>query len=154
MNNALDLNIKGMVSRQKIYFWLFWVGVIITIAIGENYNSFSSEVNPKDVYWAETITILATAAVIPLSLKLFSIKTSKIEWTNKLLIKENCEKYEKWSTIRSILLFCICLLALIVHYYYASVGSMYCAIIICMSMFFCIPSRKKILVLLNANNVD
>lgn len=157
MEINLKTQIKSTIRHQKKIFFAYWLILIIGVIIGEYLTDVSpvTEVNAKSAYVAETITILATAAVIPLALKLFSIKMNKVDWKS-LTIQEGSHIYSKWSTIRLALLTVVAIMGIVTHYVYNSAGATFCTLIISFATFFCIPSKSKLeyLILKHKEEID
>lgn len=78
----MEEKIKRVVSRTKMMFVYFWLLPVFLVAFGETGGEWVG-VYAGDVraaYFAETVTILLTAVLVPVSLKLFSwMLTKKID---------------------------------------------------------------------------
>ena len=78
----MEEKIKRVVSRTKMMFVYFWLLPVFLVAFGETggewVGAYAGDV--RAAYFAETVTILLTAVLVPVSLKLFSwMLTKKID---------------------------------------------------------------------------
>lgn len=93
-------------------------------------------------YILETIGIITTIALLPLSLKLFSIKLNK---EIKEAGFENALKlYKQWSTIRLMILAFLTYLNIIIYYMTLNNIGGLCALMALTASIFCLPGEKKI----------
>ena len=73
-NECMEEKIKRVVSRTKMMFVYFWLLPVFLVAFGETggewVGAYAGDV--RAAYFAETVTILLTAVLVPVSLKLFS----------------------------------------------------------------------------------
>ncbi len=69
----MEEKIKRVVSRTKMMFVYFWLLPVFLVAFGETggewVGAYAGDV--RAAYFAETVTILLTAVLVPVSLKLF-----------------------------------------------------------------------------------
>lgn len=69
----MEEKIKRVASRTKMVFVYFWMLPVFLVAFGETggewVGAYAGDV--RATYFAETVTILLTAALVPVSLKLF-----------------------------------------------------------------------------------
>lgn len=146
MKYQFERQVKAAVKCQKIIYFSYWIAIIIGVLVGEYFlvDSFASlQFDAQAVYAAETIIILVTAAIIPLTLKLFGLKMNQKDWANTSL-DDGIAYYNRWSTVRIALLGVVAVSALCVHYLFMSAGAGFCTLIISFATFFCIPSKKKL----------
>ena len=103
-NECMEEKIKRVVSRTKMMFVYFWLLPVFLVAFGETGGEWVG-VYAGDVraaYFAETVTILLTAVLVPVSLKLFSwMLTKKID---VVAITGALRLYALWSGVRLALL--------------------------------------------------
>lgn len=144
MEHELKGLLKSTLKYQKTIFFIYWLVIIIGFVIGElTFGRIDVVINPQGSYAAETIIILATAGVIPMALKLYSVKMNRQKW-GLLSVKEGTKIFNKWSTIRLLLLSIVAIGALAVHYLFLSSSAGFCALIVSFATLFCIPSKSKV----------
>lgn len=146
MNSQFEKEIKSAVKYQKLIYSSYWVAIILGVLIGEFILVDIFDMLKADAqmaYVAETIIILASAGIIPLALKVFGMKMTQKDWANTPLT-DGISYYNKWSTIRIVMLGVISVSALFIHYLFMSPGAGFCTLIISFAAFFCIPSKKKL----------
>ena len=78
----MEEKIKRVASRTKMLFVYFWMLPVFLVVFGETggewVGAYAGDV--RATYFAETATILLTAVLVPVSLKLFSwVLTKKID---------------------------------------------------------------------------
>lgn len=96
-NECMEEKIKRVVSRTKMMFVYFWLLPVFLVAFGETggewVGAYAGDV--RAAYFAETVTILLTAVLVPVSLKLFSwMLTKKID---VVAITDALRLYALWS---------------------------------------------------------
>jgi hypothetical protein len=99
----------------------------------------------------QTVTILLTLCLIPVSLKMFSAVLNK-----RVLPLENAESkllsYLHWSEVRLALMAIVALIGLSVYYTtLSSIGGL-CALVGLLASLFCLPGEEKVKNELNLNN--
>lgn len=142
-------HINRATRKIKKSFYIFILILISLLIIGEFGLAFNGIYvdDGMTTYVLETITILVTAASIPLALKLFNKKVSSVDYTGS--IESLIFVYEKWFILRLVILGVAFALALATHYLCVSTTGSLCAILIGFSIFFCMPSKNKLLVYLD-----
>lgn len=151
----MDKNIRDLLKRLKIELVVAWVIILIVFILGEN------QVIPNGVYaddkqmefYLNIVCIVLTLAGLPLSLKLFSLNTTRsLRWLNH---DDALAHYHKWSVIRLCsLLFCI-IVNVIAYFLIWNTTGMFCALIILLVTLICWPSYDRIKKYLDSlNNSD
>lgn len=128
---------------QTVYFvfWLLPVCLVIAGETGDSWVGLYAE-QVRTTYLAETLVILLTASMVPLSLKLFSwILEKKI---NTAHLPHALRLYAVWSCIRLCMLALPALSGLAVYYLMLSNKSVLCALISLTASLFCIPGIKRL----------
>jgi len=98
--------------------------------------------DPKMKYILGTVSILVTTALVPLSLKLFSMMMEKRIKTVSLV--PAMKRYKNWNAIRLLLLGIVVLVNVFIYYSTKeNVGGL-CALIGITASLFCFPGKKKI----------
>lgn len=145
--------INTLVKNLKIQYTLFFVFPILVFIYGEFFAKDLILDNPQNssiTYLLQTLTVVLTMGLIPLSLKLFHwVLTKKIDKTKE---KQAGKRYFLWSGIRLALLEFTTLFALIVYYITQSSMGGLCALITITAALFCIPSKNR--VIQELTNVD
>jgi uncharacterized BrkB/YihY/UPF0761 family membrane protein len=92
-------------------------------------------------YILETVGILATIAIVPLSLKLFSVKLNKV--IKEANFENSLKLYQQWSNIRLVILAILTYMNIFIYYMTLnSIGGL-CALIAITASVFCLPGEKK-----------
>ena len=82
----MEEKIKRVVSRTKMMFVYFWLLPVFLVTFGETggewVGAYAGDV--RAAYFAETVTILLTAVLVPVSLKLFSWMKKPAETCGKM----------------------------------------------------------------------
>ncbi len=140
----MDEKLKAA-NRLMLTQYLIYLAVAILLVV-----LYQSEVILEGAYAAdfgmqyilETIGIITTIALLPLSLKLFSIKLNK---EIKEAGFENALKlYKQWSTIRLMILAFLTYLNIIIYYMTLNNIGGLCALMALTASIFCLPGEKKI----------
>lgn len=145
MNNQnLDKRVGEVMKGQKIFYFFFWALLLLLFVLGSNDTFFNGLFAHQAmlIYLLETGLVLITAAVIPLSLKLFNSKISTAQKSSSS--SEVIEVYNRWSYIRLASLFVVALFGIVIHYLCVSSAAGLCTLLICFAALFCIPSKKKL----------
>ena len=101
-------------------------------------------------YIWETIAILTTVILVPLSLKLFNIIMTKKVVKSSLQVAMRL--YKRWNEIRLLMLAIVTFLNIYVYYTTLdNIGGL-CALIGVTASIFCLPSEKKLKEELNITN--
>ena len=143
-----QINIPLFEKRLKLSYYMFWIYLILLVVVFElltSIHGFFAD-NGQLVYGLETITILITAGAIPLALKLFGKNTAGLREHESVTFV--LAEYQKWSSIRLLILGAVLTLALATHYLCMSSAGSLCALLIGFAALFCIPTKSKLLYLL------
>lgn len=140
----MEEQIKRVVRNLKIIYILFWLCPLVILLAGEMewipVGIWAD--NVQVVYFLETLSILLTAIIIPLALKLFSlVLTNKID---KLGIVLALKRYQQWSHVRLGLLELNVLFSLFGYYFAFSNTGNLCMLISLTASFFCFPTEKRL----------
>ena len=96
----------------------------------------------RATYFAETVTILLTAALVPVSLKLFSwVLAKKID---VVAITDALRLYALWSGVRLALLAVPVLAGFLTYYMMLSNKGVLCALIALTASLFCLPGENHL----------
>ena len=127
----MEEKIKRVVSRTKMMFVYFWLLPVFLVTFGETggewVGAYAGDV--RAAYFAETVTILLTAVLVPVSLKLFS-------WMLRL--------YALWSGVRLALLAMPVLAGFLTYYMMLSNKGVLCALIALTASLFCLPGENRL----------
>lgn len=144
MENKLNIEIKRALNFQKGIYMSYWLVIIAAVLIGENLTNTLADlqINDKAAYYLEIIAILLAAGSVPLSLKVFSIKIDKRDWSKSDSAYKIAE-YNRWFLVRILMLGIVALFCLATHYIILSAGAGFCVLIVSFATFFCTPSKSK-----------
>ena len=148
----MDEQIKKLVRILQIQYWLFISLAIAYCAVYEigwiEEGIYAGDVRLQYIW--ETIAILTTVILVPLSLKLFNIIMTKKVVKSSLQVAMRL--YKRWNEIRLLMLAIVTFLNIYVYYTTLdSIGGL-CALIGVTAPIFCLPSEKKLKEELNITN--
>lgn len=128
----------------KIVYVSFWVFAVAFVVIGEIGGSWIGMYAAcvKDIYFAESLTILLTAACVPASLKLFSwIIEKRID---RITLPSALYLYLYGYIGRLVLLGVPMLSGFLIYYFMMSTKGVLCALISLVASLFCLPGERKL----------
>lgn len=148
----MDEQIKKLVRILQIQYWLFISLAVAYCAVYEigwiEEGIYAGDVRLQYIW--ETIAILTTVILVPLSLKLFNIVMTKKVVKSSLQIAMRL--YKRWNEIRLLMLAIVTFLNIYVYYTTLdNIGGL-CALIGVTASIFCLPSEKKLKEELNITN--
>lgn len=148
----MDEQIKKLVRILQIQYWLFISLAIAYCAVYEigwiEEGIYAGDVRLQYIW--ETIAILTTVILVPLSLKLFNIVMTKKVVKSSLQVAMRL--YKRWNEIRLLMLAIVTFLNIYVYYTTLdNIGGL-CALIGVTASIFCLPSEKKLKEELNITN--
>ena len=148
----MDEQIKKLVRILQIQYWLFISLAIAYCAVYEigwiEEGIYAGDVRLQYIW--ETIAILTTVILVPLSLKLFNIVMTKKIVKSSLQVARRL--YKRWNEIRLLMLAIVTFLNIYVYYTTLdNIGGL-CALIGVTASIFCLPSEKKLKEELNITN--
>jgi hypothetical protein len=147
------MEIKKIVRRLSMEYLLVWLlslGIVVLYETGVmEEGTWAHDGRIRNVL--QTVTILLTLCLIPVSLKMFSAVLNK-----RVLPLENAESkllsYLHWSEVRLALMAIVALIGLSVYYTtLSSIGGL-CALVGLLASLFCLPGEEKVKNELNLNN--
>lgn len=94
-------------------------------------------------YVLQTVGILLTVGLIPLSLRLFSL--SLVRNVKRLSLPEALKSYRRWSEVRTGMLLVPVLVNLSFYYLTLNNTGVLCAMMALLASLFCVPTRKRML---------
>lgn len=140
----MDKQIKAVTRTMQIQY-AFYITIAILLA-----GLYQSDLIMEGTYAGDfgmqyildTIGILTTIALVPLSLKIFSVKLNK---KIKMAGFENALKlYRQWSSVRLMIIAFITYLNIMIYYMTLnSIGGL-CALIGLTASIFCLPGERKL----------
>lgn len=139
----MEEQIRRVLKSLKIQYISFWIIPLLLVAVGEagllpvGIKADSA----RAVYVFETVGILLTAILVPLSLKLFSMVLSK--QIDRVTFPVALGKYMLWSAVRLALLEFVVVFNLAGYYFTLSTTGALCALIGLTASFFCLPGEKR-----------
>lgn len=140
----MEKEIKEMTRKLKLSFTAVWAIAVVTFVCGETDvipNGMIAD-NVRATYIFETISILLTATMIPISLKLFNFVLTKR--VNEESLPQALRHYRLWSDVRLLILLAIVLTGLICYYLTMSKTGGLCALIGLIATLFCIPGEERL----------
>jgi hypothetical protein len=140
----MDKQIKAVTRTMQIQY-VFYIAIAILLVVLYQSDIIMEGTYAGDFgmqYILETIGILTTIALVPLSLKIFSVKLNK---KIKMAGFENALKlYRQWSSVRLMIIAFITYLNIIIYYMTLnSIGGL-CALIGLTASVFCLPGERKL----------
>ena len=140
MNKALD----KLVLRLRIEYILFWALTLLMVALYETgciaEGAFVG--NGQMEYVMQLLSVLITVALIPLSLKIFSVAQKQI--VTKKTLTEAMASYLRWSEVRLFLLLSAVIFNVTAYYAILDNTGLFCAAMALLASLFCIPEKKHI----------
>lgn len=136
--------LKKVVRRlwlEYIVFWLLAAGLFLSYELGwMELGMYAGD--PRMEYLLQTVGILLTLCLIPLSLKLFGLAV--VKRISALPLSDALHSYQRWSEIRLSLLTGVVLLNLSIYYWtLSSIGGL-CAVLGLLASLFCLPNEKRV----------
>ena len=140
----MEEKIKRVASRTKMLFVCFWVLPVFLVIFGELggewVGAYAGDV--RAAYFAESITILLTALLVPVSLKLFSwVLDRRIDVAT---LPDALRLYALWSGVRLALLAVPVLAGFLTYYVMMSNQGALCALITLTASLFCLPGENRL----------
>lgn len=136
-------NLVKAVTRKLQIQYGFYIALAIILAFLHEIDVMVVGAYAGDAameYVLETIAILVTIALVPLSLKLFSVKMAK---TENMELSKALAYYKQWSTIRLMILAFVTYLNILIYYLTLNNIGGLCALIGLTASVFCLPSEKN-----------
>jgi hypothetical protein len=138
----MDKKIKAVTRTMQIQY-VFYIAIAILLVVQSDIileGTYAGDFGMQ--YILETIGILTTIALVPLSLKVFSVKLNK---KIKMAGFENALKlYRQWSSVRLMIIAFITYLNIMIYYMTLnSIGGL-CALIGLTASIFCLPGERKL----------
>jgi len=129
------------IKRAYIGFWIIGAVLLFISVVGSPIDGwFADSFTTK--YFLETITILLTAAGVPVALKLFAwVLTNKID---QVELVEALGLYRRWSLVRLLLLALPLIVGVFTYIVCLSNTGLLCAAIALTASLFCIPSENRL----------
>jgi len=140
----MDKQIKAVNRIMQTQYGLY-IGITILLIV-----LFQSGIILEGAYAAdfemqyilETIGILTTIALVPFSLKVFSMKLNKV--IKEAELQKALKLYQYWSNVRLMILAVVTFLNIFIYYMTLnSIGGL-CALIGITASVFCLPGEKKL----------
>ena len=94
-------------------------------------------------YMLQTVCILLTICLIPLSLRLFNLNL--VKHIKELPLEEALKSYRRWSEIRLLLLCVPVLLNTSFYYLTQNTTGVFCASMALIASFFCFPTESRVI---------
>jgi hypothetical protein len=139
----METEIKHTVTKLKAGFAIVWGMAVLIFVLGETNvipNGLYAD-NDRTTYIFETISILLTATMLPISLKFFSIVLLKK--VNEQSLPIALKSYYKFSNVRMLMLSLIILMGFICYYLTLSKTGGLCALIGLTGTLFCVPGEER-----------
>lgn len=139
----MEEQIKRVLKSLKIQYISFWILPVVLVILGEGgvLPVGIKADSVRAVYVFETVGILLTAVLVPLSLKLFSLVLSKK--IDRMTFPVALSRYQLWSAVRLALLEFVVVFNLAGYYFTLSTTGALCALIGLTASLFCLPGEKR-----------
>lgn len=140
----MEKRISKTVKCLQAEYAMIWilpmtlVALYETGAMTEGYYAGNANMD----YILQSVGILLTVGLIPLSLRLFSL--SLVKHVKQLSLPEALTSYRRWNEIRLGLLIVPVLTNLSFYYLTLNTTGIFCAAMSLIASLFCVPNRKRI----------
>ena len=135
--------IKQLLNVLKIEYFGLWVLPIALCVLYET-GIFTEGLYVGDAsmeYIVQSVCILLTIGLIPLSLRLFSFNLMKC--VKALPLMEALKSYRRWSEVRLCLLAVPAIIGVSFYYLTLNTTGVFCAGMALIASLFCVPSEKR-----------
>lgn len=141
----MEKELKRLIRILKAEYALMWVLTVLLAALYEcdilPQGLFAGDAQME--YIMQTVSILLTICLIPLSLRLFNLSLTR--YISLLPLPEALKSYRRWSEIRIALLLVLALIDLSAYYWTMNTTGLLCAGMTVIASLFCIPSKQRLL---------
>lgn len=141
----MEKKIKRLLQCLQIEYVLVWALPLLLVVLYETgimtEGGYAGDTRME--YILQTIGILLTIGLIPLSLRLFSL--SLVKYVKQLSLPEALKSYLRWSEIRIGLLLVPILVNLSFYYLTMNTTGLLCAAMALIASLFCVPTHKRLL---------
>lgn len=125
-------------------FILVWILALVFVVLNEcgilTQGTYAEDASMK--YILQTVGILLACAMLPISLRSYSKVLLHIR---EFPLQKAFASYRRWNEIRLAMLFVPAILNLSIHYQTMESSCLFCACMMMSGMFFCIPTRNRIM---------
>lgn len=150
----MEKEIGRLLGCLRIEYGLFWIACLMLVVLYE-WDILPQGVLAGDArmeYVLEVAGILMAVALIPLSLRLFSLSLTK--YVRRLALEQALKSYRRWNEVRIALLAVPALLNLSVYYWTLDTTGLLCGGMVLVAALFCIPTRERLLDELDLHDVN
>ena len=150
----MEKRIQSLLLMLRVESCVSWLAVVIVFVLGFSGVIVNGSVMPntQQEFTLNSIGVLATLLLLPLTLKLFLLNTTKgLRRMNK---DEALDFYHVWSLVRLVLVtLCIAYNA-VIYFMTLNATGLLCAFIgVCITIY-CLPTRNKVNQYLDVVNED
>lgn len=144
---ALDVLLRRL-WIEYVAVWLLTAGVALLYETGVMSEGGLAH-DGQMCYVVQTLTVLLTLCLIPVSLKMYSMALGKS--CEGLSPQALLVRYQRWNEVRLALLAVVALTGISVYYVtLSSIGGL-CSLLGLTATLFCLPTRKRVEMDLNGN---
>lgn len=150
----MEKEIGRLLNCLRIEYGLFWIASLVLVSLYE-WDILPQGVLAGDArmeYMLEVAGILMAVALIPLSLRLFSLSLTR--YVRRLALEQALKSYRRWNEVRIALLAVPALLNLSVYYWTLDTTGLLCGGMVLVAALFCIPTRERLLDELDLHDVN
>lgn len=150
----MEKEIGRLLGCLRIEYGLFWIACLMLVVLYE-WDILPQGVLAGDArmeYVLEVAGILMAVALIPLSLRLFSLSLTR--YVRRLALEQALKSYRRWNEVRIALLAVPALLNLSVYYWTLDTTGLLCGGMVLVAALFCIPTRERLLDELDLHDVN
>ena len=143
----IDMNkeIKKLLNFLKSEYLGLWAMPLLLVVLYETgaltEGTYAGDARME--YILQSVCILLTVCLIPLSLRLFSLNL--VKRIKELPLQEALKSYRLWSEVRLALLMAPAILGISFYYLTLNTSGLFCACMALIASLFCVPSRKRLL---------
>lgn len=142
----MEKQIKSLIRVLWIELVAAWLLAVVTLLLGQldviPNGTLVGEEHATDEFALRIVCIMTTLVSIPLSIKLFSLNTTR--GLRRLDNDEALASYHLWSAIRLLMMVCPAVLDIVSYYLVVDTSYVLCAVISLASTVLCIPSDNKV----------
>lgn len=141
----MKAEINRLLRRLQAEYVLVWLLPALLVVLYETgvltEGTFAGDARMDYIF--QTVGILLTIGLIPLSLRLFSL--SLVRYVRQLSLPLALRSYRRWSEVRAGLLLVAALVNLSFYYLTLNTAAVWCALMALIASLFCVPTRKKLM---------
>ncbi len=142
----MQQSINRLARTLKAEYAAMWALLLAVVALGEtgvipNGLCAAPECRQAE-YQTNAAAIVATLLLVPLSIKLFTLNTTRN--IHRYTLDTSLRSYHVWSLVRLAMLYCCMALGVACHYLTLTPTGLLCAAIAMLAALYCWPTAAKV----------